>query len=89
MQMQRSRVVGLANLLRVNLVEPVIPADLAGDVVIEPLEGVVHVTVLPDFPVLAPQIGVHQIHARLLDHLANAAVLVTVQYVGLGGSCER
>ncbi len=85
MQMDRARIVGGTDLIRVDLVEPVGLADLAGDEVVEPLEGVRHVRILVHAPVGPRQIAVDQVHAGFLDHVADTRVLVTVDDVGLGG----
>lgn len=79
---------GLAHLGRVNLVEPVNRADLAGDIVVQALERVGHVAVFAHAPIELPKIAVDQVEVGLLDQLAVAGVLLAVENVGLGRLLE-
>ncbi len=73
----------VAHLGAVDFVEPVCLADFAGDVVIEALERVGHVAVFLDFPVEALEVLVDEFDIGLLDHFADARVLVAVEHIGL------
>ena len=77
--------VRLLDLGGVDLVEPVDLAHLRGDVVVEPLERVVHVAVFVDLPVRLGKVLVHQVDLHLVDDFPQPGVLVAVDDVGLGG----
>ncbi len=87
MDMEIPADMGLANFRRVDTVQPVLGGDGGGDVVVQSLEGVTHVAVFVDAPILAHDILVHGLF-HVQEHGADVSdvfVLLAVENVGLGG----
>jgi hypothetical protein len=49
--MEISASVGFSDFERIYLFEPVFGCDLGCDVIVEPLQGITHIAVFPDFPI--------------------------------------
>ena len=71
-----------ADLRRIEPLEPVGRADVAGDVVVQPLQAEPHVRVFGDLPVAAVEVAVHERDARRVGDGAQRAVLLAVDDVG-------
>ena len=80
--------VGVADLGRVDAVQPVLGGDLGGDVVVQPLQRIAHVAVFADLPVELLDVVVDQVDIGAGRDLADLRVLLAVEDVGLGGLVE-
>ena len=81
--------VGIADIRRIDPVEPVLGRDIRGDVVVEPLQGIAHVAVLFDFPIQALDVVFDQVHVGLGGDAADLGMLFAIEDVGLGSGMIR
>ncbi len=88
-QMQITVQMRLAHFWRVNLVEPVDFAYVAGDVIIQALQREGHVAVFLHAPVQSLQVLIDQIDSGTVGQFAQPRVLVAIDQVGLGRFLER
>ncbi len=87
MDVEISLAMSIGDVVRVDLVQPVVAGDVGRDVVVQTLQGVAHVGVLVDPPILLGEVGIHRFD-RFLDKgsgFTQRGMLLTVEDVGLGG----
>ena len=89
MDMDIPAFMGMPDFRRVNAVQPVFGGDFRGNIVVQSLQRIGHVTVFLDFPIHFIDVIVHQIHIGLGGNLSDLSVLLSIKDIGLGGFVKR
>ena len=79
---------GLPDFRGINTVEPVFGGDFGGNIVVQSLQRIGHVTVFLDFPIHFVNIIIHQIHIGPGGNLPSLSVLFAIKDISLGGFVE-
>ena len=69
---------GFFNFIGIYLVQPVNLTYFGGEIVVQPLEGIIHVTVFVYFPVHLLEVLVYKINLHLVGNFSQSRVLISV-----------
>ena len=69
---------------RVDFIQPIDPAYLRGNIVVQSLERECHVAVFINPPIRFVQVLIHQVDTCLVGNLSHFCVLIPVNDIGLG-----